>query len=220
MMQNASPSQDLPWTSRGISFSTLNAASSGGGGRPPELNVELNWTEWTSNWTIWTLEFSGTWLNWTKQTFQSKLEGRNWTELNWSRSRLNFELEGLKSSRTVPALAHSIPIVHPSVLCWRDQLRIIVTTLYVILPITKTTGTKHRIRPRQCWPTAPQPPRKHFPDIDVLLKDIGEVQTGGYYTGVRRMTQLVRSAITVSRFPGRNPAACEHITQGNSNAAL
>ena len=36
------------------------------------------------NWTSWTLEICGTWLNWTEQTFQSKLEGR---ELNWSRSR-------------------------------------------------------------------------------------------------------------------------------------
>ena len=31
----------------------------------------------------------------------------NWTELNWSQSRLNFELKNLKSSRTVPALVHS-----------------------------------------------------------------------------------------------------------------
>ena len=57
---------------------TLNAASPGGGGRPPELNVELNWTGWTSNWT---LEISGTWLNWTEWTFQSKLKVENLTEL-------------------------------------------------------------------------------------------------------------------------------------------
>ena len=74
------------------------------GGRPPELNVELNWTEWTTNWTNWTLRISATWLNLTERTFKANWRVGNWTELIWSRSRLNFELEDLKSSRTVPAL--------------------------------------------------------------------------------------------------------------------
>ena len=79
MVQNPSPPRIRPYRS----WDLLQYAKHDfvRRGCPPELNVELNWTEWTSNWTNWTWEISGSWMNWTERTFQSKLEGRNWTEL-------------------------------------------------------------------------------------------------------------------------------------------
>ena len=67
------PPRIRPSTALGISYSPLNAASSGGDGRPPELN----WTVWTSNWT---LEISGTWLNWIERTSKTSWRVGNWTE--------------------------------------------------------------------------------------------------------------------------------------------
>ena len=48
------------------------------------------------------------------------MESRNLTELNWCRSRLNFELEGLKSSQTVPALSQ-LPLA-PIGKCFRNPI--------------------------------------------------------------------------------------------------
>ena len=86
---------------------TLNAASTGDG-RPPELNVQLNWTEWTSNWTNLTFESIGTWLNWTELTFQSKLEGR---ELTWTEPKpwtLNYRVSKVHELFLVATITMSV----------------------------------------------------------------------------------------------------------------
>ena len=42
LLRDHGPEPLRPWTTGGISYSTLNPASLGGGGRPTELNVEMN----------------------------------------------------------------------------------------------------------------------------------------------------------------------------------